>query len=68
VNVVAYFGIISSEEVMGVVRSRASGVEVIMTGQKAPKLFIEEADLVTEMRMVKHPYDAGVLARAGIEY
>ncbi len=68
VNVVAYFGIVSPEEVMDVVRSRASGVEVIMTGQKAPKLFIEEADLVTEMRMVKHPYDAGVLARAGIEY
>jgi cob(I)alamin adenosyltransferase len=68
VNVVAHFGIVSPEEVMDVVRSRASGVEVIMTGQKAPKMFIEEADLVTEMRMVKHPYDAGVLARAGIEY
>ncbi len=68
VNVVAYFGIVTPEEVMDVVRSRASGVEVIMTGRNAPKLFIEEADLVTEMRMIKHPYDAGVIARAGIEY
>lgn len=68
VNVVAYFGIVTPEEVMDVVRSRAPDVEVVMTGRNAPKLFIDEADLVTEMRMIKHPYDAGVLARAGIEY
>jgi cob(I)alamin adenosyltransferase len=68
VNIAAYFGIVSPEEVMDVVRTRTSGVEVIMTGRNAPKLFIEEADLVTEMRMVKHPYDAGMMARAGIEY
>ncbi len=68
VNVVAYFGIVTPEEVMAVVRSRAPEVEVIMTGRNAPKQFIDEADLVTEMRMIKHPYDAGVIARAGIEY
>ncbi len=68
VNVIAYFGIVAPQEVMNVIRSRAENVEVVMTGRKAPKLFIDEADLVTEMRMVKHPYDSGVLARAGIEY
>lgn len=68
VNVVTYFGMVTAEEVMEVVRSRAPEVEVIMTGRNAPKLFIDEADLVTEMRMVKHPYESGVVARAGIEY
>ena len=68
VNVVAYFGIVRPEEVMEVVRSRAQEVEVVLTGRNAPKLFIDEADLVTEMRMIKHPYEAGVLARAGIEF
>ena len=68
VNVAAYFGLFTPDEVMDVIRSRASGVEVVMTGRNAPELFIEEADLVTEMRMIKHPYEAGVIARAGIEY
>jgi cob(I)alamin adenosyltransferase len=68
VNVVAHFGIVTAEEVIEVVRARAPGVEVIMTGRNAPQSFIDEADLVTEMRMVKHPYEAGVLARAGIEF
>ena len=68
VNVVTDFGIITPEEVMDIVRSRAPDVEVVMTGRNAPDLFIEEADLVTEMRMVKHPFESGVLAREGIEY
>ncbi len=68
VNVVTHFGIVTAEEVMDVVRSRAPGVEVVMTGRYAPQPFIDEADLVTEMRMIKHPYEAGVLARAGIEF
>ena len=59
VNVATHFGIVTAEEVMDVVRSRAPGVEVIMTGRNAPQSFIDEADLVTEMRMIKHPYEAG---------
>jgi cob(I)alamin adenosyltransferase len=43
-------------------------VEVVLTGRNAPAAFIEEADLVTEMACVKHPYDSGVMARQGVEY
>jgi cob(I)alamin adenosyltransferase len=68
VNVVADFGIVTPEEVMEVVRSRAPEVEVVLTGRYAPELFVEEADLVTEMRMIKHPYESGMVARAGIEF
>jgi cob(I)alamin adenosyltransferase len=39
-----------------------------MTGINSPREIIDVADLVTEMRMVKHPYGSGVCAREGIEY
>ena len=41
---------------------------LIFTGRDAPKEFIDRADLVTEMRDIKHPYDTGVKAKRGIEY
>jgi cob(I)alamin adenosyltransferase len=50
------------------VRNRHEGTEVVLTGRYAPEEFIREADLVTEMREVKHPYQRGVKAREGIEY
>ncbi|TSC63586.1 MAG: cob(I)alamin adenosyltransferase [Parcubacteria group bacterium Gr01-1014_106] len=41
---------------------------LILTGRDAPQEFIDHADLVTEMREIKHPYDKGVKARRGVEY
>jgi cob(I)alamin adenosyltransferase len=66
-NVATDFGLLSPAEVLGVVRSR-SKVEVVLTGRYAPEEFIQEADLVTEMKVLKHPYDSGVGARPGVEY
>jgi len=43
-------------------------VHVILTGRNAPRAIVELADLVTEMREVKHPYQKGVVAQKGIEY
>jgi cob(I)alamin adenosyltransferase len=68
INVVVDFGILTVDEVLKVVRSRCNGVEVVLTGRNAPPEFIEEADLVTEMTCVKHPYDSGMMARRGVEY
>lgn len=68
INVTVDFGLLAAEEVLKVVRSRAKNVEVVMTGRNAPAVFIEEADLVTEMTCVKHPYESGVMARPGVEY
>jgi cob(I)alamin adenosyltransferase len=42
--------------------------ELVLTGRDAPEHFLEAADYVSEIRKVKHPYDAGVAAREGIEY
>lgn len=68
INVAMFFGLVDPEEVLGVLRKRRRGVEVILTGRNAPPEIIEEADLVTRMVAEKHPYDKGVIARAGIEY
>lgn len=68
INVVTFFEILSPREVLRTIRARAKNVEVIMTGRNAPQEFLDEADLVTEMRIIKHPYDSGVMARAGVEY
>jgi cob(I)alamin adenosyltransferase len=62
------FGWIDIQEVLEVLRKRPEGVHVIITGRDAPPELIEFADLVTEMRVVKHPYESGVRAQPGIEF
>ena len=56
------------DDVMRIINNRASNVEIIMTGRGATKELIEIADLVTEMKCVKHPFDKGIGARRGIEF
>lgn len=68
INVAVDFGLLSAEEVAAALSEKAEETEVVLTGRRAPKLFIEMAALVTEMREVKHPYRDGVQARAGVEY
>jgi len=62
------FGLISLDEVMGLICAKPPKVELVLTGREAPPEVIQAADLVTEMNAVKHPYDRGVKARKGIEY
>ncbi|HDI01001.1 MAG TPA: cob(I)yrinic acid a,c-diamide adenosyltransferase [Candidatus Bathyarchaeota archaeon] len=68
VNVAIYFGLVSLDEVLELIRERPRHVELILTGRKAPEALIEVADLVTEMREVKHPYRRGMPPRPGIEF
>jgi cob(I)alamin adenosyltransferase len=56
------------EDVRRLVEQKDPGVEVILTGRGATPELIAMADLVTEMKKIKHPYDEGVEARKGIEY
>lgn len=56
------------DDVMRIINNRAPNVEIIMTGRGAAKELIEIADLVTEMKCIKHPFDKGIGARRGIEY
>jgi cob(I)alamin adenosyltransferase len=67
-NVALYFGVLTEEEVLAFIDSRPPHVELILTGRRAPQAIIERADLVTEMREVRHPFHSGVPARRGIEF
>jgi cob(I)alamin adenosyltransferase len=68
VNVVVALGLLAVEEVLRLLDDRPESVELILTGRGAPAEVIERADLVTEMRAVKHYHERGVQARRGIEY
>ncbi|MGL4874762.1 MAG: cob(I)yrinic acid a,c-diamide adenosyltransferase [Clostridium sp.] len=56
------------EEVLYIIENKPENMEVIMTGRNVPEEIIEKADLVTEMKMIKHYYEKGVNSRRGIEY
>lgn len=60
-------GFLSVAEVCEIMQQKAPGVELILTGRDAPPQIMERADLVTEMRAVKHYLEQGVKARDGIE-
>ncbi len=67
VNVSIWFGLLTVEDVLSFLDDKPPRVEVILTGRRAPQALVERADLVTEMREVKHYYQQGVGARVGIE-
>jgi len=68
-NVVLSYGLLALEPVLEALRGRPPGQHIVVTGRGAPEELIELADLVTEMRQVKHPYhERGLKAQKGIEF
>jgi cob(I)alamin adenosyltransferase len=63
-----YFGLVSEAEALELLASKRPDQELVITGRNMPQSLIDQADLVTEMREVKHPYQKGLKARKGIEY
>jgi len=61
-------GLITSQELIDSLEKRPKHVEIVLTGRGMTPELEEYADLITEMRLVKHPMDKGVGARKGIEY
>jgi cob(I)alamin adenosyltransferase len=61
-------GLIQIDQVLALISKRPNHVEIILTGRDMPAELIAAANLVTEMRCVRHPYDRGVKVRKGIEY
>jgi cob(I)alamin adenosyltransferase len=68
INVALNLKLIKTEKVLELIKNKPKHVELILTGRYAPNEIIEAADLVTEMKEVKHPYNKGIQARKGIEY
>lgn len=67
-NIALFYNLFTTEELVGVLKLKPENVEIIITGRYAPPEIIDIADLVTEMKDVKHYYYQGVEARVGIEY
>ena len=62
------FGWLDIDEVLEVLRRRPKDTHVVITGRDAPQALIDFADLVTEMREVKHPFQQGIKAQPGIDF
>jgi cob(I)alamin adenosyltransferase len=66
-NVAAKLGLISYDDLISLIDDKPDMVELVLTGRGASEELMERADLVTEMREIKHYYQKGVMARRGIE-
>lgn len=67
INIAIFFELFSVDEVLELIDKKAPQVELILTGRYAHEKIIDRADLVTEMKEIKHYYAKGVQARKGIE-
>ena len=68
INYVIGYHMLDIEKVVAALTARPEPLHVICTGRNAHPRLVEAADLVTEMREVKHPYTSGILAQRGIDY
>ena len=66
-NIATHYNLFSADELVELVRSKPESVEIVITGRSANPKVIATADLVTEMKEIKHYYHKGVQARPGIE-
>ncbi len=66
-NVAAMLNIISEQNLLDLIDMKPDNIELVITGRGASPAIIEKADLVTEMKEIKHYYTKGVMARKGIE-
>ncbi|HKK21474.1 MAG TPA: cob(I)yrinic acid a,c-diamide adenosyltransferase [candidate division Zixibacteria bacterium] len=67
-NVAVNLGLVTEEEVDDILAARTEKQHLVITGRDATDNLMEKADLVTEMKEIKHPYQKGVLAQKGIDW
>ncbi|MBE0451275.1 MAG: cob(I)yrinic acid a,c-diamide adenosyltransferase [Clostridia bacterium] len=67
INIALYYDLIDVNEVIDALEHRKKSIEVVLTGRYAPEKLIVLADLVTEMKEIKHYYTQGVLSREGFD-
>ncbi len=67
-SIATYYQLFSVEELLVVIQARHQRTEVVVTGRYAPPELIAAADLVTEMREIKHYYNEGIQAREGVDF
>lgn len=68
INCAVDYGLVPLEDVLALVRSCPAEVELVLTGRNARPELLELADLVSEVREIKHPYQKGIVNRVGIDH
>lgn len=68
INFAVDFGLLPLDDVLDMLKQRPQRADVVLTGRNAPQAIVALADLVSEVREIKHHYKAGVLAQKGIEF
>jgi len=68
INYCIFRGLLSVEKAIQIVEDRPKNVELVFTGRYAHEELVERADMVTEMKKIKHHFDKGIRARIGIEF
>jgi len=68
VNCALKAGLLKAEDVTKIIRTKPEDVELVLTGRYCPASVMKHADLITEMKKIRHPYDKGIPARKAIEY
>jgi cob(I)alamin adenosyltransferase len=67
-NVAVSLGLVTQEELQEIVELKPEKLHLVITGRGATQWLIDRADLVTEMKEIKHPYQKGILAQKGVDY
>lgn len=68
INISVRDGFLKEEEVLEILKTKPENLEIILTGRGATERMIENADYVSEIKEIKHPYSLGIKRRKGIEY
>lgn len=67
-NVAHQLGLVGNEDIEELLSARSPEQHLVITGRDAPDWLIDKADLVTEMKEIKHPYQKGILAQKGVDW
>jgi cob(I)alamin adenosyltransferase len=68
INVAVKLGLIEVDDLVDLINKKPEGLDLILTGRNAAEEVVERADLVTEMREIKHPFQKGIKAKKGIDF
>ena len=68
INYAVKFGLLDATEILELIKIRPPQMHLVFTGRAAVPELIDAADLVTEMKLIKHPFQKGIVAQAGIEF
>ena len=68
INYAVNLGLIELNDVLDLIKTKPSELNLVLTGNHVKPEIIEEADLVTEMREIKHPFKSGIKAKKGIDF